>query len=143
MPELNVYNHQAVMSLEASLCDRLQLSGRKAVSEALQLGGESSVLQDIDEVEVSLVDDETIAEMHLQFMNIPGPTDVITFAHGEIHISVETAKRQSEEYANDFERELMLYVVHGLLHLAGYDDATERESNAMEELQSATLSKVW
>ena len=143
MPELNVYNHQAVIALSAGLCDRLQSSGHKALKEALHCSSESSVLQDIDEVEVSLVDDETIADMHLQFMNIPGPTDVITFDHGEIHISVETAELQSREYANDFERELMLYIVHGLLHLAGYDDATERESDAMDELQSAILSKVW
>lgn len=143
MPELNVYNHQLVIGLSPGLSERLQASGRKALSEALKCGSESSVLQDIDEVEVSLVDDETIADMHLQFMNIPGPTDVITFAHGEIHISVETAERQSKEYANDFERELMLYIVHGLLHLAGFDDATERESDAMDELQSAILSKVW
>ena len=68
---------------------------------------------ELDEVEVSFVDDETIADLHLQYMQIPGPTDVITFAHGEIHISVETAKAQASEYANDFERELMLYIVHG------------------------------
>ena len=50
---------------------------------------------------------------------------------------------QAREYANDFERELMLYIVHGLLHLAGYDDATDKQSAIMDDLQSSILAKVW
>ena len=143
MPELNVYNHQSVIDLTAGLCDRLRSCGRKALEEVLQLCTRPAGIRDLDEIEVSFVDDETIAELHLQFMGLAGPTDVITFDHGEIHISVETAMTQAREYANDFERELMLYIVHGLLHLAGYDDATERESALMEDMQSTILSNVW
>ena len=143
MPDLNVYNHQGVIELSAGLCKRLQSCGRKALEEVLQKSGRRARIRNLDEIEVSFVDDETIEDLHLQFMGLAGPTDVITFDHGEIHISVETAREQASEYANDFERELMLYIVHGLLHLAGYDDATERESAVMEEMQSAILSKVW
>lgn len=143
MLELNVYDHQKAIRLSSDLCDRLQSSGRKAVVEVLKHAKPSSNLLRLDEVEVNFIDDETIADLHLQFMEIFGPTDVITFAHGEIHVSVETARAQARDYANDFERELMLYIVHGLLHLAGYDDATERQSDVMDDLQCSILAKVW
>jgi len=61
-----------------------------------------SALTQIQEVEVSLVDDVTIADVHLRFMDIPGATDVITFDHGEIHISVETARQQAMEFENGY-----------------------------------------
>lgn len=144
MPNLRVYNHQDVVRLSAGLCRRLESCGLLALSEVLTLTQKnSSVLQDLDEIEVSLLDDEMIADVHLRFMSIPGPTDVITFDHGEIHIGVETAVIQAGEYGNDVERELMLYIVHGLLHLAGYDDGTEKEEAIMDELQQSILSKVW
>jgi probable rRNA maturation factor len=143
MPDLNIYNHQGVIELPATLRNRLQRSGRKALAEVIELCQGDSTLQELDEVEVNLVDDDTIAGLHLQFMAIPGPTDVITFDHGEIYLSVETAESQAREYANDFEKEIMLYIIHGLLHLAGYDDATQRQSDRMEELQSAILARVW
>ncbi|MGB2403139.1 MAG: rRNA maturation RNase YbeY [Akkermansiaceae bacterium] len=143
MLELNVYDHQEVICLSAGLRRRLQLAGRSAVKKVLKIARPESNLRKIDEVEVNFVDDDTIADLHLQFMQIPGPTDVITFAHGELHISVETAQSQARDYANDFERELMLYIVHGLLHLAGYDDATERQSEIMDGLQSSILAEVW
>jgi probable rRNA maturation factor len=143
MLELNIYNHQKVIRLSPDLCGRLKASARDAVIEVLNLAQRGSNLSKVDEVEVNFVDDETIADLHLQFMQIPGATDVITFAHGEIHISVETARTQARDYANDFERELMLYIVHGLLHLAGYEDATEKQSGVMDDLQSTILAKVW
>ncbi len=143
MLDLNIYNHQKAIRLSPDQCKRLQLSGRQAVTEVLEFAKHDSNLGKIDEVEINFVDDETIADLHLQFMQIPGPTDVITFSHGEIHISVETARDQAQQYANDFDRELMLYIVHGLLHLAGYEDATERQSNEMDDIQSTILARVW
>ena len=142
MPDLNVYNHQKVILLSADLCGRLHSSACKALPVVLRLAKKGSDLHGLDEVEVSFVDDDTIADLHLKYMQIPGPTDVITFGHGEIHISVETARSQAREYANDFERELMLYIVHGLLHLAGYDDATDKQSAIMDDLQSSIIAKV-
>ena len=102
----------------------------------------NSALTQLDEVEISLVDDTTIADVHMRFMDVPGATDVITFDHGEIHISVETAHSQACEFANDFERELMLYVVHGLLHLAGHEDASDEGRATMDELQQKLLNEV-
>ena len=95
----------------------------------------SGVLTELGEVNVILVSDRRIAELHRQFMNEPGPTDVITFQHGEIFVSTETAKRQARSYGNSLEHELRLYIVHGLLHLHGFDDKTTAGSARMKRLQ--------
>ena len=102
-------------------------------------------------VEVAFVDDETIADLHLRFMDIPGPTDVITFpladdepeagagslerSLGEVVVSTDTACRQGPEYGLDPLDEALLYVVHGVLHLLGYDDRTEPDADRMASRQ--------
>lgn len=103
---------------------------------------EKAPLCALEEIEVSLIDDETIAQVHVDFMNVPGATDVITFDHGEILISTETAESQSKEHGNTLEREVSLYIVHGLLHLAGYGDKTPQEFEIMRELQERVLGEV-
>lgn len=123
---------------------RLETSGQLAVTMALGYAKEyDSALSQLETVEVSIVDDQTIADVHLRFMDIPGATDVITFDHGEIHVSAETARAQATEFDNGFERELMLYIVHGLLHLAGHEDATSEGRATMDTLQQSILNEVW
>ncbi|MEM7387197.1 MAG: rRNA maturation RNase YbeY, partial [Verrucomicrobiota bacterium] len=96
-----------------------------------------------DEVEVTLVDDPTIAKVHLDFMKVPGPTDVITFLHGEILISLDTADRQAVEFGNDPSRETALYMIHGFLHLLGYEDHEPDAAAMMARAQEAVLEMVW
>ena len=76
-------------------------------------------------------------------MEIAGPTDVITFHHGEIVIGAEVAKRQAEEYGEPLGREVLRYFVHGLLHLAGHEDQEEDERKAMEDAQEKIVAKLW
>ena len=143
-PELTVYCHQEVICLSSELLQRLESAGCEALPKVLEMAVyPDSVLSRLSEVEVSFIDDATIADVHLRFMDIPGATDVITFDHGEIHISVETAQRQAAEFGHDFERELMLYMVHGLLHLAGHEDATDIGRSTMDKLQHSILNQVW
>jgi probable rRNA maturation factor len=92
-----------------------------------------------EEINVIFVSDARIAAIHRQFMSVDGPTDVITFGHGEIVISVETAERQAKAFSSSFQHELRLYCVHGLLHLAGFDDLTEAGFKEMAELQEGIL----
>jgi probable rRNA maturation factor len=94
------------------------------------------------EILVVLVSDQKIAAIHQQFMGIEGATDVITFQHGEIVVSVETAARQAAEYGTDLLPELQLYIAHGLLHLAGYDDHSEAGFREMAKLQNELVAKV-
>lgn len=144
MPEISVYNHQDVVEISSDLLTRLESSAQRAIPKVLAVAKiNDSALTQLDEVEVSLVNDATIADVHMRFMDVVGATDVITFDHGEIHISVETAQSQACEFANDFERELMLYVVHGLMHLAGHEDASDEGRAMMDELQQRVLNEVW
>jgi probable rRNA maturation factor len=96
-------------------------------------------LRALEEVEVSIVSDRVIAVVHQRFMNIPGPTDVITFEHGEIVMSAQTAHRYAMRYGHPLDHELALYIIHGLLHLNGYEDALARDAARMRDLQQRLL----
>ncbi|MEM7147571.1 MAG: rRNA maturation RNase YbeY [Verrucomicrobiota bacterium] len=103
----------------------------------------ADVLGALSGVEVTIVSDEVIAEVHERFMDIAGPTDVITFAHGEIVISADTAAVQAREQGTGSEEEVALYLVHGLLHLRGYDDRSEAAAAEMRACQEAILGEFW
>jgi probable rRNA maturation factor len=98
-------------------------------------------LIELRDIFVWLVSDRRMAQLHRQFLGEPGPTDVLTFQHGEIFISVKTAKRHARAFGNSLGRELQLYIVHGLLHLHGFDDRTEPGARRMEKTQAKILSK--
>jgi probable rRNA maturation factor len=76
-----------------------------------------------------------MAELHRRFFQEPGPTDVITFQHGEIVISTETAQSQARRFSTSLEHELRLYIAHGLLHLRGFDDKTPGGAEEMKRIQ--------
>lgn len=93
------------------------------------------------EIGVTLVSDRRIAALHRQFMKIAGPTDVLTFQHGEIVVSVETAQANATHFGCSTEDEIRLYIVHGFLHLLGFDDRTPKQSRAMEAAQEIVLRR--
>ncbi|HEY4813223.1 MAG TPA: rRNA maturation RNase YbeY [Chthoniobacterales bacterium] len=95
-----------------------------------------------EDILVVLVSDRKISAVHQQFMGIATATDVITFQHGEIVVSVETAARQAIEFETDLLQELRLYIAHGLLHLAGYDDHSEDGFREMAKVQNELVAKV-
>jgi probable rRNA maturation factor len=138
---LELYDHQSALPLDM---ERLFQAASAALPLVLlQPGPHPAVLDDLDEVEVSFIDDDTIAGVHSEFMNDPSPTDVITFDHGEILISTETAIRQAGQGAHSPERECALYVIHGLLHLNGHDDHSPSEFAVMKQIQESILAGVW
>lgn len=107
------------------------------------------------EISLLLVDDGAIQVLNRDYRGIDRPTDVLSFAMederedmpeffvpednnilGDIVISLETAQRQAEEYGHSLEREICFLMVHGMLHLLGYDHGEEsgrREMRAKEE----------
>lgn len=97
-------------------------------------------LQTLAEIEIAIVSDRVIAEVHQRFMGITGPTDVITFDHGEIVISAQMAAANAREYGVPVEREIALCIIHGLLHLNGHDDRTAADAARMHEVQTAILT---
>jgi probable rRNA maturation factor len=142
--ELEVYNNQDAIRLKPRLLQKWQEKANLALPLALaHQAHDGGVLPTLDLIEVSIVDDKTIAEVHTEFMQILGATDVITFSHGEIVVSIETAITYAQDYGHGFEKELMLYIVHGLLHLSGHEDSLEEERLAMEAIQSKILNQIW
>ncbi len=92
--------------------------------------------------------DDYLLEKNIRFLNHNTLTDVITFDYcegnsvsGDIFISIERVKENSEVFKVDFLTELNRVIVHGLLHLLGYKDKTERESNLMRKKENYYLSK--
>lgn len=92
-------------------------------------------LRALEEVVVTVVSDKRIAKIHGDFMGIPTPTDVITFDHGEIVVSADTARSYCASCSHGLMAELGLYVVHGFLHLNGYLDARADDRIRMHALQ--------
>ena len=99
-------------------------------------------LTKLHEVFVWLISDRRMASLHRQFLHQTGPTDVLTFQHGEIFISVETARRNAHAFGNSLADELQLCIVHGLLHLHGFDDRTEDSAKQMKKAQQKILRSL-
>jgi len=115
---------------------------RNAVVECVRHAAPETPLLQLAAVEVSIVSDAAIARIHWQFMQIAGATDVITFEHGEIIISGETAINYATEYSQKLEEELALYIIHGLLHLGGFDDVKSSDAKKMRSLQNRILKRL-
>jgi probable rRNA maturation factor len=90
---------------------------------------------------VAFVSDKTIRQLNRQFRNVDKATDVLSFPAddndklnlGDIAISVESAARQAEENGLTFDQEVAQLILHGLLHLSGYDHETDNgEMNRLE-----------
>ena len=142
--EVIIGNHQeAVQIPEGWLTAMEEAAGEVAKLALARATHEDSPLALLATIEVALVDDETSDRVHKDFMDIEGPTDVITFHHGEIVICAEVALRQAAEYDEPLGREIFRYLVHGMLHLAGHEDTLPEERDRMETAQEAIVAEVW
>jgi probable rRNA maturation factor len=137
-PQISVRNLQR--RIPVSVAD-LQQHAMKVLRRCLRLRTRKRTdLKRLRNVFVWLVSDRRMSRLHRQFLGQTGPTDVLTFQHGEIFISVATAKRHARAFGNSLTRELQLYIVHGLLHLNGFDDRTQPGARRMEKMQAEILS---
>lgn len=126
-----------------------QLSAPETATRALFAAIDDSGLFPVTPGELSIVfvTDDEIAQVHADFMNDPTPTDVITFpadeameSAGEIIVSVDHALSRSTELGIPFSRELSLYLIHGWLHLAGFDDRNDSDRQAMRQAEATALA---
>ena len=101
--------------------------------------------------ELSLVflTDAALAKLHADFLGDPSTTDVITFegdsalgTAGEICVSADTAAAYAKKHRRDFSAELTLYVIHGWLHLAGYDDLVPAKKRVMRRAEARAQELV-
>ncbi len=97
-------------------------------------------------IEITLLGEAAIAKVHGEFLDDPTPTDVITFGYGEILIGVPVAAANALKLHHPADREVALCAIHGMLHLLGYDDLTEKERGIMharqEEILAAAVREV-
>ncbi|MGE3173567.1 MAG: rRNA maturation RNase YbeY [Planctomycetota bacterium] len=110
---------------------------RRVVRAALEHGGVPQM-----PVSLLLTDDAEIGGIHGEFLGDRRPTDVISFAldgAAELVVSVETAARQARVHGHSTRAEVALYVVHGLLHLCGFDDKGARARARMRAAERAVL----
>ena len=118
--------------------------------------------EDACELSIAFVHDEEIHQLNREYRKIDRPTDVLSFALleaqtpspvvnadagaptilGDIIISTETAWRQADERGHSFERELSILLLHGILHLFGYDHETDEEAQRMEALVQQLLNEI-
>ncbi len=99
------------------------------------------------ELSIVLADDATVHQLNLTYRNTDAPTDVLSFSQadgeqfgrpersavhlGDIVISLDTAKRQAEEYRQTLQQEVEHLLVHGVLHLLGYDHESPEDAGAV------------
>ena len=138
-PRISVCNLQRKIPVNVT---ELQQFAVKVLRPCLQLRKRKRTdLRRLRNVFVWLISDRRMSRLHRAFLDQTGPTDVLTFQHGEIFISVETAKRHARAFGNPLLRELQLYIVHGLLHLHGLDDRTQTGACKMEKMQAKILGE--
>ncbi|MCF3651853.1 rRNA maturation RNase YbeY [Synoicihabitans lomoniglobus] len=99
------------------------------------------------ELSIAFLTDPAIARLHADFLDDPTATDVITFegepafgTAGEICVSADTAASYAAKKGHDFSEELTLYVVHGWLHLAGYDDLEPAKKRRMRAAEARAVN---
>ena len=103
------------------------------------------------EISLAFVDNTTIHRLNKQYLDHDEPTDVLSFPYsagnakkleGELVLGVEIAKEQAAERGHDVQAELALYVIHGLLHLCGYDDKSAGAEKEMRERERHYLKQT-
>ena len=139
-PQIRVRNLQRIVPVNIVDLERF---AAKAVRSCLQVRkNEATNLKKLAEIFILFISDRRMASLHRKFLNQSGPTDVLTFQHGEIFISPETARRNARAFRNSLQHELELYIVHGLLHLHGFDDRSESGVRKMEAMQKRILGQA-
>jgi len=135
MIEILIANQQTTLPVDA---DRM----RRVVEAIVSDSGIAEA-----EISIAIVDDLTLKRLHDEFMQIDEPTDVMSFTlertdshlDGEIVASADTALTMATALDAPPEDELLLYVVHGALHLVGYDDIQEQDRLEMRRREREYL----
>ncbi len=130
-PSIEIANQQSLPVDESRL--------RQAITQILNDGNWHNAT-----ISLAIVDDPTIHQLNAQFLEHDYETDVLSFVfdrdessgllEGEVIVSADTAHRLAQEYGIPYQDELLLYVIHGTLHLVGMDDKNEA---ACEKMRSA------
>jgi probable rRNA maturation factor len=137
---LSITNRQRAVALDLAWIRHVAEAAKGDCLAALKSRGKP--LAKLSAVEATIVSDKTIARVHGEFFEDPTPTDVITFQHGEIILGAGTIAENALRYGQGASDEAALCVIHGLLHLAGWDDLTKGEARQMARKQEQIFKKA-
>jgi len=146
MREISIANRHPRLRIDSRALTRMltTLDAHHATLATPQTG-----LVQAGELSVVFLTDAALAKLHGDFLRDPSTTDVITFdgdpalgSAGEICVSADTAAAYAKAHGEDFSRELTLYVVHGWLHLAGYDDLEPAKKRAMRRAETRAMRAI-
>jgi len=134
-PSISVSNQQRTVEVSAA---KVRQTARRVLREE---GAEG-------ELSIAIVDDAKIRELNQAYLGKDRETDVLSFAlndeheslSGEVIVSADTAAREAAARDRSADDELALYLVHGILHLLGYDDTTAKKRSLMWERQRELLA---
>lgn len=142
-----INNEQEKVSLNNDINSLLE----KVVIECLNIEGIGTDY----EVSITFVDDQEIQMLNNQYRSVDKSTDVLSFPIyeedddvpytpllGDIVISLETAKRQSEEFGHNIEREVAYLTAHSMFHLLGYDHLEEGDKNEMRQKEKQAMKNL-
>jgi probable rRNA maturation factor len=106
----------------------------------------------LSDLSLALVTARRMAQLHEQFLSLPGPTDVLTFelehdargdvTAGEVVVCVPEARRQAKTRGIALRMELLLYALHGMLHLCGFDDTSDAGFRTMHRREDDILTQL-
>ena len=137
MLRVSISHNARSVAYDRELLERLTHS---ALPRCLALAIKNEAeLASLPTLEISVLGSRAMAKVHREFLNIPGATDVITFPYGEILICAPIAAARAPEFGHSTTQELALYIIHGLLHLSGFDDLNPSEAEKMAVAQQQIL----
>ena len=131
----------------------LNQQSRHSVNEARLTAAATAVLEDSEfssaAISFAIVDDDTIHELNRRHLDHDWPTDVLSFVleddgdhlEGEVILSADTAASAADEIGNSAADEQLLYVIHGMLHLIGYDDKSDADAQEMRSAEARYLQQ--
>jgi probable rRNA maturation factor len=140
------------MALSIEIADQqsaLTLDFKRLIQAARQVLAAAGIKS--GEISIAVVSDERIHELNRQYLEHDYPTDVLSFVldhepaagrlDGEVIVSADYAAREAERFGWTGDDELLLYVIHGCLHLAGHDDQTPAGQAAMRAAETQHLAR--
>jgi probable rRNA maturation factor len=149
----------ATLQIDLSIAARQRAQGRTALTRTAARAAFAQTVTALDaSVTIRLADDPELGRLNAQFRNKNEPTDVLSFATeqlvdgvargalaapfhlGEIYISMDLCRAQAREHGHTTDDELRLLVVHGMLHLLGFDHMQARRKRAMWSAQDRAFA---
>ena len=119
---------------------------RRRTNEWLKLAAESEIRR-IGNISIIFCSDNYVLDINQKYLQHDYFTDIITFDYcegdrlsGDLFISVDSVREKSVEFGTEFKDELNRVIIHGLLHLVGYDDHTEKDIKLMRSKENYYLS---